>query len=950
MTASDSKLFLENLTALSPYLPDHVLTLLQQYKPAKYTLRTDRETGADNLYEGDASIYKPNADAYSSQQVRTYLKDPHRFCLANNVQAQERPINAASVMASSIQEVWRQYFPSQAPEYDTASALISFGIGLGKHLDHLTENLDFRDLIILEPEFEFFFWSLQSLDWRKIENRTKANKGRIFFIFDDNPDLSLQNTMNALHDRNYGLIEGTYIYRHYEHPNFLPLANRLSEFGPNMLAYNGWVEDEIVHLKNHTANCREHIEQIVATPDPKQTGDNVLRPAIVAGSGPSLQGNIELVRELRDRIVLFSAGTSIGPLLKAGLTPDYHCELENVSVVVDMMHSLAQHNDLSGITLVASTTTDPELSKIFSNRVYFLREGDGVMSVMKGSLSQIDGVGPSGVNTAVRIAHRFGYKQIFLLGADFGSAIPDVQYSKGVAYENIDQINEIRRNDKKHDVGSAGSTTAPFSKIVPGNFGDTVTSNETLILMRHRLEALLERFDLSVYNLGNGARITGARPLPPDQLDSIFQADMRIDLSPQRRAWLQVPVGRFYQSDQIDELYESFSSVLAQLEQELTELRGQPSPCKFTDLYDRLTQFMFFPLSESKRNVGSAARTCMTGSLMRGLHMIRYCAVRTPDKSRECFLRTSLGIMLGLLPLWRSSILAEIEGIRNSNQRDKPTNDSIDEALSAIRRGDPGIDWPWKSALKEIDGKNGSIYLAQYIIKEYLRRKVGIGVAIPTPDIDTINHVTPFLAERSTASFLRFFCEYLVYFDDLHCNPKILQKINSLIDDAYFVDPVLLHFLAVLNFFNDNPKRALILSKRQSEAMPVKPKARLWEANYLLGAGDTDRAEDLFKTLLAEPSPPQHVFPTVDLYGLVPAIRGDFDTALSYYRNHPGWNASSPNIRFLYLIVSHYITDHTPSDTLLAESKGDGMAVFQSLLNVAKMVIRNTGRHDSHKA
>jgi len=942
MTPDASPFYGKNIDALAPYLDPATLAQIQQFKPLNYSLTIDPETGVQNLFAGPTRIYDPDAETYATHQVNAYMANPHRFVLANDVKAQERPLNAASVIALDIQEIARLYFPQQEPDFDTSCALVCLGLGLGNHLVRLTKQPWFRDLIVLEPEFEFFYWSLLTLDWQLIVDRIKANGGRVFLEFSDQPELALHTVLNVLRDRNFGLIEGTFIYRHYEHPMFLPLANRLSEFGPNLIAYNGWAEDEIVHLKNHCINIRKNIGQVIATREVRPAQGTALRPAFIVGSGPSLQETIETIRTVRDRIVLFSAGTSIGPLLEAGLPPDYHCELENVSVVSDMLGSLAERFDLSDVTLVASSTVDPGLAELFTKRIYFIREGDGVMSQLKGPFMQLDGVGPSGVNTAVRIAHRFGYQQIFFAGADFGSAHPDKLYSNGVAYEKIGQINKKRRRSGLHEVGSAGSTTAAFAKRVPGNFGGTVGSNETLILMRHRLEALLNSLAVEAYNLGNGARIAGAAPMAQEDIHPFLSDADNIQLAPQNRAWLSVPAGRFYDGKKVRELRSAFKTLLDGLDEKLETLIKQSHPLQFIDIYDALTPLMFFSLSETRRNVEAAARTCMTGSLMRVLHTIRYQAVRIPVSERQRFLAQSLAIILSLQTLWRHAILDPIDDALDLTEKagGHQKYSFQANALAAIRRGDPAVDWFPTKALTNLSTTGPLDPLDQYIFKEYLRRLNAETEAFPTTPDSVARIVQCNLAQNPSTRFLKAAFRAIACSPLIREDPSVVRQINEFSSSCVNSDRLLRHYQAVVNFFGSNFTSALAISNSQQPETFNIPRFRLWHANYLLANGEAVDAADIYNQYRNAKLPAENAVPLIDLNGIILMASDGTSSALAYYKDHPEYNGATPVFRFMHSILQNYDAGEFSSNDSINKAMHDDVHLYRALEYVISKILK----------
>uniref|UniRef100_UPI003EB8A0B4 hypothetical protein n=1 Tax=Acinetobacter sp. LH3_13 TaxID=3434463 RepID=UPI003EB8A0B4 len=90
-----------------------------------------------------------------------------------------------------------------------------FGVGLGLHLNRLASDFEFRNLVIVEQFPEFIYHSLYFVDWIRIFEKIDENGGKLTFYIGNNPDEMGQAVHYHLRSTDFGLVDGSYVYRHY---------------------------------------------------------------------------------------------------------------------------------------------------------------------------------------------------------------------------------------------------------------------------------------------------------------------------------------------------------------------------------------------------------------------------------------------------------------------------------------------------------------------------------------------------------------------------------------------------------------------------------------------------------------------------------------------------------------------------------------------------------------
>jgi hypothetical protein len=197
-----------------------------------------------------------------------------------------------------------------------------------------------------------------------------------------------------------------------------------------------------------------------------------------------------------------SLGTSLRPLLAAGIRPDFHIEVENTEDTADAVAASTAGFDTADITLVVSLTVHPRVARTFRRAMYFVRERMGITLLFGRGYEPLRPSGPTVANAGLAVALRLGFREIYFLGMDMGSKVAGKFHAAGTIYAT----GQLR------DPGIA-------QERLPGNFGGDVTAigarlgQPVLNWSRHMIESVLAANpDLRIYNCSDGARIAGALP------------------------------------------------------------------------------------------------------------------------------------------------------------------------------------------------------------------------------------------------------------------------------------------------------------------------------------------------------------------------------------------------------------------------------------------------------
>jgi hypothetical protein len=182
-------------------------------------------------------------------------------------------------------------------------------------------------------------------------------------------------------------------------------------------------------------NTLKNLPRIVASPDAAALfGRFVGTPAIIVSAGPSLDQNMEALRDVGDSAMVIAVDTALRPLLEAGIEP-------HLVVAVDPSEINARHLQklprMSRAWLVAEGSVDPGAFEEFGSRTLFFTVSDHhpwpwlrQQGVSRGALQAWGSVATS----AFDLAFKAGCDPIVFLGQDLGYT-DGRTYCRGTTYE-----------------------------------------------------------------------------------------------------------------------------------------------------------------------------------------------------------------------------------------------------------------------------------------------------------------------------------------------------------------------------------------------------------------------------------------------------------------------------------------------------------------------------------
>ena len=520
------------------------------------------------LYGGDGAAFaKAQVEAFLAKPLRLYMNRLTTSGLVSPVC--QRLVRTFDAHLHEVGQGEIAAYPIGSPTY-----LVVFGLGLGHHLNALAEATEARWLILAEPIVDFFRHACHVVDWQALIARFERRGGGVHIVTELDPSRMTQAIVRVMTEHGVPYADGSWVFTHYPHWAFAETRKRLHEALEFSFINRGFFEDELVMMENAVTNfARRDFRLLEAKP-------RLRRPetAVIVGAGPSLDEGIEALCRIRDKVVLFSCGTALRPLLRHGIVPDFHCELENVPQVVDALEAARAYGDLAQITLIATATVDARVPPLFGETVFYFRDSVSSTRILGGRHRIITGASPTCVNMGLGMAVHLGFTEFVFFGTDCGARPGAGRHAAGTVYRDIGMFQASDR-----DRGN------PIE--VEGNFGGIVRTDWVYDACRIMLAGMIAHHRLAVVNCSDGALIPGAKPLVPESLELAGPAIDRRELhAALRRSLTPYTAGEILADADFAAIRAAFADLLAGVGDILDDLAA--GPADFAAAFERMQRFV----------------------------------------------------------------------------------------------------------------------------------------------------------------------------------------------------------------------------------------------------------------------------------------------------------------------------------------------------------------------
>lgn len=462
------------------------------------------DDGQPDIEFAGSKFYNGDIDGFTKRQLSKYWHNPNRL----NVNP-PTPHTLDNLAGPLIHNVLKRVTEDLGAEFTVGRTskqgfyCMVMGIGLGRHLPELIERTGCRNLFILDPNLEGLHHSMSVLDWESLLFEMQERNGDVFFFVGGSPQNWMDNLRFQTRKTNTISLDGFYVYAHYHNSTFAEFSKKFNKESQFLITGLGFFYDEQLMIRNTYSNMVGRASRIYVRTTPAPVRKT---PAIIVGCGPSLDENIGDIKRNADNAVIFSCGSALGPLMDAGIRPDFQLELENLRVLPVLMYAASKH-DLSGICLVASSTVDVDIKKYFDEIVYWFRPALCPYPIFSNDRANcLNHPDPTVVNVGLSFAQEMGFREYYLFGADMGQKGNDRHHAKASFHYSDEAKNEAVQE---------------FNIEVPANFGGKAMTSSGLFWALDTLQRAIgySGMDHKYFNCSDGARINRALPKLSRTLD-----------------------------------------------------------------------------------------------------------------------------------------------------------------------------------------------------------------------------------------------------------------------------------------------------------------------------------------------------------------------------------------------------------------------------------------------
>ncbi|MEK4698578.1 6-hydroxymethylpterin diphosphokinase MptE-like protein [Solibacillus sp. FSL R7-0668] len=398
--------------------------------------------------------------------------------------------------------------------------VIAFGISSRSELNKLYKTLnDTSVLLIIEPNPELFSYALNNEDLNVFE------KSNVVLFVDNNLDNLQPFFLDILGEFNYFSLVNNMafylnsFYRQNDGKMIKEIIQKIRQIVRARIQIIGnSIEDGLDGLENNLKN----IEYLIESKNPAEIYKKFKnKPAIVISAGPSLEKNIQDLREAKGKAILIAVDTILTKLLNQGVIPDFVCSVERIEKVYDYFYK--GKNIPKEVTLVGPTVLDPRIfSELKGNWILPFRtevsESNWLQAMTKtnGNVGLL--MGASCAHVAFGFAVHLGASPIILVGQDL---------AYGTDFENTHVSDTIYDKLEKQKV------KIEELDETEGYYGGIVKTTKVWMMFKQWFEIKILEFNLNVINATEGgAKIANTQQFPlkealfqycKDDLESVYE-------------------------------------------------------------------------------------------------------------------------------------------------------------------------------------------------------------------------------------------------------------------------------------------------------------------------------------------------------------------------------------------------------------------------------------------
>jgi hypothetical protein len=491
----------------------------KDYTPTNYQLLIDQNNQFNIInLKTKKLVYNKDPKIIAEEQVTKYAKDPHILYnkIVKSPSFSKKWIHN-KILHSSIDKFEALDLEKNRPSLDKIGFMVALGCGLGYQLTELVNLFDIQHLFIYDSEKDFFYASLYTTDWSNLCDHFTKKNGTIVLQIGNAPQNAVSDIINYRVSIGFHNMINFHFFTHFLNENNIDFNKLLCSQFQFIGSSIGFSDDERISLAHTVYNLNKKHPLLIES---KEEIPN-LPPVIMIANGPSLDTQIEFIKQNANKAILVSCGTALGTLYNLGIKPDIHVEMERCLITSKVVERSTDLDYTKSITLLCLNTVSPETIKKFKNAFIASKASDLgneiILNEVKGQrITTLANCNPTVSNTGLAFICALGFTEVYLTGTDFGMIKKEKHHAKNSSYKQNEEL--LTENDVSNDTKEVKKTKAfitydnvnEINNKIKGNFFKEVYTTSLLSNSRRHIEIVLQHHPkVLCINSCDGAFIEG---------------------------------------------------------------------------------------------------------------------------------------------------------------------------------------------------------------------------------------------------------------------------------------------------------------------------------------------------------------------------------------------------------------------------------------------------------
>ena len=505
-----------NLETFRKFFPN-IYAKFKDYKLKSNYRLTCSENGEANILLPEGTLFYGDSPFHDCEkQVEIFLENQKEHLISNfNCAFEKNTYNQLHyyfknrIYGKATEIVEKNKNISESNEtLESIPLMIMYGLGLGYHLSYLYEKFTPINMYIIEPNEDFFYLSLCVFDYSTLINYINERKLGLKFIFSDDPTTIL-NDINKYSSR-YGMnLAVKSFFTHYSSNHLNKIKELIFSELSSISIKSGFFDDALTGMCQSCTNILNGTKLLTNGQLPDNFGSI---PAIVVGNGPSLDTELEQLKNISNRICIIACGTALTALSKYGIKADIYVAVERAEEVYESLLVIKDPEVFENVLCIAPDIVHPKTLNMFKHKIIAFKLNE-TMPIALAQLSHLNGnikkcaglnwINPLVSNMGVSVATILGFKKIYMLGIDNGSAYKEIHSIHSCYFDENQQLVPKWIDDSLDAL--------PLTH--QGNFRPLIKTNTLYKISIHVFEELISKNkDKYYFNASDGAKIEGAEP------------------------------------------------------------------------------------------------------------------------------------------------------------------------------------------------------------------------------------------------------------------------------------------------------------------------------------------------------------------------------------------------------------------------------------------------------